>query len=284
MIFIKHIQFQQLINLLLLLILGYQNSTLQTSWLNIVALMLFSGAVELIIKKELFIPYSAFITALGVVLMVGWLKWYIPYIIIALAILQKHYLKVAHSHIFNPSNFALIVAIFLFYPKALPIVGELGKESFIVYFVILIGSLILVRVNRYPITISFLIAYTILNYIVISQIDTTWSFEHYVSNLYSTSFIVFIFFMLTDPKTTPNSTLQQIYFGALVASLIVALNYFIGIRVWNQFLGLFLSSILFTPLYKKLSKRDYIYFTITLIISLILTLQISSKAPIYFSM
>jgi len=281
---LKHIQFQQLINLLLLLALGYQNHTLQTSWLNIISLMLFSGALELAIKKELFVPYSAFITALGVVLMVGWLKWYIPYIIIALAILQKHYLKIANSHIFNPSNFALIVAIFLFYPKALPIVGELGKQSFIVYFVILIGTLILIRVNRYLITISFLISYTLLNYLVISKVDTTWSFEHYISMLYSTSFIVFIFFMLTDPVTTPKKPLHQIYFGIGVASLIVALNYFIGIRVWNQFLGLFLTSILFTPLYKTMSKKDYIKFTITLILALIITIQISLKAPIYFSM
>jgi len=281
---LKHIQFQQLINLILLLVLSYQNHTLQTSWLNIATLMLFSGVLELIIKRDIFIPYSAFITAIGVVLMVGWLKWYIPYIVIALAILQKHYLKISNSHIFNPSNFALIVAILLFYPKALPIVGELGKQSFIVYFVILIGSLILIRVNRYLITISFLLAYTLLNYLVISKVDTTWSFENYISMLYSTSFIVFIFFMLTDPITTPKKPLHQIYFGVAVASLIVALNYFIGIRVWNQFLGLFLTSILFTPLYKTMSKEDYKKFTITLILALIITTLISLKAPIYFSM
>ena len=281
---IKHIQFQQLINLLLLLVLGFLNNTLQTSWFTIIALMLFSGALELFIKKELYIPYSAFITALGVVLMVGWLKWYIPYIIIALAILQKHFLKISNSHIFNPSNFALVIAIFLFYPKALPIVGELGKESFIVYIVIFIGSLILIRVNRYLITLSFLIVYTILNYLVISKIDPTWSFEHYISMLYSTSFIVYIFFMLTDPITTPAKALYQLLFGAFCAILIILLNYFIGIRVWNQFLALFLSSILFIPLYKNIPTKDYIKFIITLILSLFIVAQISHKAPIYFSM
>jgi len=281
---IRHIQFQQLINLLLLIELGYLNNTLQTSWLNIILLMLFSGAIELFIKKSFYIPFSAFITALGVVLMVGWLKWYIPYIVIALAIIQKHYLKVANSHIFNPSNFALVVAISLFYPKALPIVGELGHQSFIVYIVILIGSIILFRVNRYIITISFLIFYTIFSYMFIKNIDPTWTLEHFVSMLYSTSFIVFIFFMLTDPITTPKSSLQQLYFGILTALLIVLFNYFIGIRVWNQFLALFLTTLLFTPLYKKFTTNDYKKFTIILIVTIFLIIQISLKSPIYFSM
>jgi hypothetical protein len=280
---IKHIQFQQLINLLLLILVAYLNTTLQTSWLNIVVLMLFSGALELSIKRVLYIPYSAFITALGVVLMVGWLKWYIPYVVVALAILQKHYIKIDNKHIFNPSNFALIAAIFLFYPKALPIVGELGKNSYIVYFVIALGSLILIRVNRYIITASFLLSFIALNYLIIGKSDPTWSFEHFISMLYATSFIVYIFFMLTDPITTPNKALHQIYFGSFTAILIVTLDYYLGVRLWHQFIALFVSSIIFTPLYTNVNK-DYKKFTIIIVISLIVLLFISIKNPIYFSM
>lgn len=281
---LKHIQFQQLVNLLLLILVGFLNHTLQTSLVTVIALMLFSGILELTIKQEFYIPYSAFITALGVILMVGWLKWYIPYIVIALAILQKHYLKINGKHIFNPSNFALIVAIALFYPKALPIVGELGKQSYIVYIVIAIGTLILIRVNRYIITLSFLFSYILLSWLIIGKSDPIWNFEHFISILYSTSFIVYIFFMLTDPVTTPKKTLQQIYFGFFTATLIVLLNYFIGIRLWHQFIALFLASILFTPIYTKLTKEDYLKFTIILLLAFITVFIISIKSPIYFSM
>jgi len=215
---IKHIQFQQLINLLLLILFGYLNTKLQTNLIVVATLMLYSGAVELFINrdKKIYMPYSAFITALGVVLMVGWLAWYIPFIAITLAHMQKHYLKIEGKHIFNPSNFALIFALLLFYPKALPIVGELGRESIIVYIVIIVATAILIRVNRFLISLSFFISFIVLNYLFIGSSDPYWIFDHFLDSLYSTSFIVYIFFMLTDPVTTPSKSLQQIIFGFTV--------------------------------------------------------------------
>jgi len=284
MVFLKNIQFQQLINLLLLIYLSYNNHTLQASLFMVILLMAFSGMLELAIKKTFFIPYSAFITSLGVVLMVGWTRWYIPFIAIFLAIIQKHYLKLDNKHIFNPSNFALIFAVFIFYPKALPIIGEVGKESLIVYLIIIVGALILIRVNRYLITLSFLLAYTILNYIILSHIDTTWSSEHFIASLYSTSFIVYIFFMLTDPITTPNKATLQIAFGFSVAFVIILLDYYFGIRLWHQFIALYLITLLFTIFYRDFNKNDFIKFIITTIISFFIIITICNLKPLYFSM
>jgi len=281
---IKHIQFQQLFNLILLVSLGYLNSRLQTNFFTIFLLMAYSGALELILKKDMYIPYSAFITALGVVLMVGWLGWYIPYIVITLAILQKLYIKIDGKHIFNPSNFALILAIFIFYPKALPIIGELGKESYVLYIVIALGATILIRVNRYLISISFIVSYIVLNYLIMGSSNPTWSFEHFEASLYSISFMVYIFFMLTDPITTPNGATAQIVFAFLVALLIVALNYIIGERVWHLFIALFLISVAFIPFYRDLTKDDYKRYLFILILSLFIVVSISLKKPLYFSM
>ncbi len=284
MILIKNIQLQQLINLLLLITVSYFNNQLQTNLTTILLLMLFSGSLDLAIKQEIFIPYSAFITALGVVLMLGWLKWYIPYIAITFAILQKHYLKIDKKHIFNPSNFALIVAILLFYPKALPIIGELGRTNFIIYFIIILGSIILIRVNRYLISISFLTTYIALTYFIIGNSDPSWNFSHFLDSLYSTSFIVYIFFMLTDPVTTPSNYLHQIIFGFTVAFTIIILDYLIGIRLWHQFLGLFIVSVFMTPLYREFTIKDYTKFTVILLFLVIITIILSSKKALYFSM
>ena len=284
MSFLKNIQLQQLINLLLLIFLGLNTNTLQANIFTIIILMLFASFLELLCKKELYIPYSAAITSLGVVLMVGWTLWYIPFVVITLAILQKHYLKIDYKHIFNPSNFALILAIFIFYPKALPIIGEIGKSSIIVFIVILIGSLILLRVNRYLITIAYLISYIALNYIINANSDPYWNSEHFISSLYSTSFIVYIFFMLTDPVTTPSKTKHQIYFGISVAIVNILLNYFIGVRLWHQFLALFLVTILFTPIYRNLTNYDKKKLTIILLLSLTIAIYISTLKPLFFSM
>lgn len=282
--FLKHIQFQQLLNLMLLILLAYFNGTLQTSPLFVLTLVLFAMGFELLLKQKLYVPYSAAITALGVVLMVGWLQWQIPFVIIALALLQKYFVKLDSKHIFNPSNFALLAAIVLFYPKALPIIGEVGKESIILYIIIIIGVSILIRVNRIVISLSFLGSYIALSFFFIGKSNPMWNFDHFLDSFYSSSFIVYIFFMLTDPITTPKSLMKQAMFGALVAFVSVALNYFIGVRLWHMFIALFIVSIAAVPLYRSLSYKEIRPYLILLSVSFLIVAIISTKKSLYFSM
>ena len=281
---IKNVQFQQLLNLLLLIYLAYRNHTLQTSLFMVALLTLYAGLFEVWLKERLYIPYSAAITALGVVLMLGWLAWYIPFIAIAAAIIQKKFLQIDQRHIFNPSNFALIIALALFYPKALPIIGELGHESFVLYTVLIIGVLILVRVNRFAISLSFLLSYVLLSYLLLGKSDPAWTLEHFIDSLYSSSFIVYLFFMLTDPVTTPNNIKEQSLFGFLVALLAVGLNFIIGVRLWHIFIALFLITALCVPLFRKLKREERQKYYIIVLFALTLTVIITLHKPLYFSM
>ncbi len=281
---IKNVQFQQLLNLLLLIYLAYRNHTLQTSLFMVALLTLYAGLFEVWLKERLYIPYSAAITALGVVLMLGWLAWYIPFIAIAAAIIQKKFLQIDQRHIFNPSNFALIIALALFYPKALPIIGELGHESFVLYTVLIIGVLILVRVNRFAISLSFLLSYALLSYLLLGKSDPAWTLEHFIDSLYSSSFIVYLFFMLTDPVTTPNNIKEQSLFGFLVALLAVGLNFIIGVRLWHMFIALFLVTAFSAPLFRKLKREERRKYYIIVLFALTLTVIITLHKPLYFSM
>jgi len=157
---IKNIQFQQLVNLFLLLAIAKYNNTLYIGWLEIITIALFASITELFILKYLnkpfYPPLSAIITSFGIILMIGWLKWYIPYVLIILSLIQKRLLIIENRHIFNPSNFAIIAALFIFYPKALPIIGQIGFQGyFIIAIVVILATLILYRVNRLIIPISF---------------------------------------------------------------------------------------------------------------------------------
>ncbi len=282
--FIKSIQFQQLINLLLLIYLAFINHTLQTSLVMVLLLIFYAAAIELLLYKKLYVPYSAAITALGVVLMLGWLAWYIPFIAIAAAIIQKRYLKIGGVHIFNPSNFALLIALALFYPKALPIVGQLGRESFVFYTVLVLGALILVRVNRYVISLSFLLSYLSLTYLFIGKSDPAWTLEHFIDSLYASSFVVYILFMLTDPITTPAKVGQQLLFGFLVALVSVGLDYVIGVRLWHNFIALFLVMALTLPLFREIKVLHWRKYFFVLFLALTLTAIITQYKPLYFSM
>ncbi len=295
--FLKNIQFQQVINLFLLLLIAQYNNTLQISWLLILTLAIFAVLFELIIVNlstnnqqstinyQLYIPYSAIITTFGIILMIGWLKWYIPFILITLALLQKKYLLIGKKHIFNPSNFAVVLALVIFYPKALPIIGQLGHQGYTAIIVtILLAVSILYRVNRLTIPIVFSLAYIALEWLIIGHSNPTWEFSHFLTKFYTTSFIVYLLFMLTDPITTPESNLKQAIFALLVATVLASLDYIYTPRVWNLFLALFFSSALFVPFYRKLEKADWIKYIIVLAISTILIIVISKHTPHYFSM
>ena len=90
--------------------------------------------------------------------------------------------------------------------------------------------------------------------------------------------------MLTDPITTPDSTIKQTIFALLVATTLVILDYIYSTRVWNLFLALFFISALFVPFYRKLDKIDWIKYATVLTASIILIVTISSHTPHYFSM
>ena len=295
--FLKNIQFQQLINLFLLLLIAQYNNSLQISWLLILTLAIFAILSELIIVNlstnhqpltinyQLYIPYSAVITTFGIILMIGWVQWYIPFILIALALLQKKYLLIGKKHIFNPSNFAVVLALAIFYPKALPIIGQLGHQGYTAIIVtILLAVFILYRVNRLTIPIVFSLSYIVLEWLVIGHSNPTWEFSHFLNKFYTTSFIVYLLFMLTDPITTPDSNLKQAIFALLVATVLVALDYFYTPRVWNLFLALFFVSVLFVPFYRKLEKTDWVKYITILTISVVLIIKISKLTPHYFSM
>jgi len=276
---IKNIQFQQLINLILLVSLAFYNGLLYPSLFTIISLvifaLLFESTLNYYFDKKLYFPYSAAVSAFGIILMLGWSLWYIPYILVMAALLQKRVLKIDGYHIFNPSNFALIFALLLFFPKALPIVGQLGKGFFVLVVIIILGVFILLRVNRWLISLSFFISYFLLSYLIFKEYDPYWQLENFIVNFYSSSFIVYIFFMLTDPKTTPNRLSFQALFAFIVAFVTVMLNFFIGEYLKNIFIALFFTSALCFicshPVKNK--KLYYLLVLFSTIISIVLLLQ-----------
>ncbi len=289
MSFLKNIQFQQFANLILLLIIAQLNGTLLAKWQEIFFLALYAAIFEIAAikfanpnRKIKFFPFSSAVTSFGIVLMLGWLKWYIPYILISLALLQKRLILFKKRHIFNPSNFAVVAALALFYPKALPVVGQIGYQGYAaILTTLLLAVSVLYRANRFIIPIAFILSYILLEYLIIGSTNPNWELTHFLTKFYSTSFIVYIFFMLTDPKTTPSPYLLQAVFGVLTAILITFLDYAEGMRVRNLYLALFITSALFMPLYIGI-KNELKKYTALLIAVSLLTAAVLINKPIYF--
>ncbi len=287
------IQLQQAINLFLLLLLGKLFSSLYLSWTMIAVILLFSFLIEcffLQIKYKVlsFVPYASVSTAMGVILMMFSPHLTVYLTVITLALGQKHLIRIAGRHLFNPSNFALMMALLFFYQDAHIVLGQLGDSVWFGAVVIVLGAMILYRVERWIIPVMFSFSYILLQYFLIVNSDPFLLIEDIYERFYAISFIVFVLFMLTDPLTTPERKRDQLYFASMVALIATLLDYQYGFRVQHLFMSLFLLSTT-VPLWMEWQsaahkKRLLLMTMAVLLLALGAIITIEIQPPYYFEM
>ena len=288
-----HPQVQQVINLFLLLVLGKSFSEIYLSWSYITIILLWALLLEhgmLFIKenKLSFFSFSSLSTAIGVMLMLATPHSYIYIIVLGLGLFQKHFLTIEERHFFNPSNFALLAALLFFYDDSHIVLGQLGDSLGLKIFVVILALSILIRVSRWMIPITFILVYIAMQYLFIVQYDPVLIIDDVYDRFYSVSFIVFIFFMLTDPKTTPRDAWAQVGFSVVLAFVVTILDYVYGFRVQHLFMALFMLSIV-VPFYSVWEKninhlRFFIITVMLLFLALGAIIYIETKPPYYFEM
>jgi enediyne biosynthesis protein E5 len=133
----------------------------------------------------------------------------------ALSITSKYVLRVQGRHLWNPSNFGICVLLLL----APDVVASLGVQwgNFLppMLVVWLLGSVIIWQVKRFHICATYVVSFVLLAY-VRSGI-TGHPFLAEVAPITGPMYQLFIFFMLTDPKTTVQTTGGQCVVAVLVA-------------------------------------------------------------------
>lgn len=287
-----HLQLQQFINLILLLILGKYFAYIYLPWDSIVLVMVSTFILEhaFIYLKEReinYISFSALSTTMGAMLMLVTPHIWIIVIAVSMGLVQKHFFRINDRHIFNPSNFALVIGVFLFYGNVHIVTGQLGDKAWLIGILLILGIPILYRANRWIIPICFSISYLILQYYIVVSNDPVMIMEEIYYRFYSVSFMLFVLFMLTDPLTTPSSVRHQIVFAILTALTTTVLDYISGFRVQHIFLSLFLVTIFTLYSERKennCSKKLCIWLWIVLFLVLGVIINIEMQLPYYFEM
>lgn len=213
--------------------------------------------------KTLEFPYSALISGLFIGgLLTQNLSWHVYVIAGIIAILSKHLIKVHGKHIFNPANFG-VLAVFLIFNAQ-----NTWWISSPLILILIFGIFILWRQRRFDLAVSFLAAYYILNAIIprpsmmghmpmVSDMPMMAKMPMMMQNFYvlfvNQSTIFFLaMFMLIEPKTHPAARKQRIFYGILVAIMLI------GLEVYNpQFRSAipFVLAVanLFVPLLNRIS-------------------------------
>jgi Na+-transporting NADH:ubiquinone oxidoreductase subunit NqrB len=190
---------------------------------------------------------SALISCLGLLMLIRTQSYLWLVLASSLAILSKFVFRYRGKHFFNPTNFALCLLL-LATPEVWISPAQWGEEFLIAAWIAMLGMWVTHRALRNDISYSFLGWYLLMLLIRVSYLGQPYSvFFH---QLKSGSLILFAFFMISDPKSTPDHRGGRFLFSGLVA----VLTYILKFRFYNPnalVLALFFLSPL-TPFIDKL--------------------------------
>ena len=132
-----------------------------------------------------------------------------------LAVSSKFLIRWNGKHVFNPTNFAIVVMM-LASPRVWVSSGQWGSEAFIGFLIACAGAMVVYRSMRSDVTFAFLAFWG--GILAARAIRLGDPFTIPLHRLENGALLIFAFFMISDPKTTPNSRAGRIVFAALVAS------------------------------------------------------------------
>jgi Na+-transporting NADH:ubiquinone oxidoreductase subunit NqrB len=162
-----------------------------------------------------FDPKSAAISALSLCLLLRSDDVRLLAVAAVLAVASKFLLRWNGKHVFNPTNFAIVVLL-LSGSDVWVSPGQWGSAAVFAFAMAGTGALVVNRASRSDVTLVFLVAWFTLLFGRSLFLGEPLAIPFH--RLESGALVLFAFFMISDPKTTPDSRTGRILFGALVAA------------------------------------------------------------------
>jgi Na+-translocating ferredoxin:NAD+ oxidoreductase RnfD subunit len=227
-------------------VLGQVGLRFQVSVPQILAAILTCAVLEVALtfrsRKAFVWPASAMLTGSGVALILRvpgtprgdhWTtyEWYVFAGVAALSLLTKYVIRHRGSHVFNPSNIGLVVAfLVLGSTRVEPLDfwwAPWTRWMVLAYAVILVGGLLVTaRLQLLALAITFWGALALGIGILAASghcMTARWAFapvcgfDYWRVIVTSPEVLIFLFFMITDPKTVPAGRVGRVVFAFLVA-------------------------------------------------------------------
>jgi enediyne biosynthesis protein E5 len=160
-------------------------------------------------------------------------------------------IRVGGKHIFNPANFG-IVALMLATGEAWVSPAQWGSATWAAFLFVSLATLVLSRAKRADIAVAFLAAYIALLFARALYLGDPLAIP--LKQMQSGALLLFAFFMISDPKTTPDRRGLRIVYAVFVA----ALGFTLQFALWRPdgiIWALFLASPL-VPLLDRLKRIE----------------------------
>jgi Na+-transporting NADH:ubiquinone oxidoreductase subunit NqrB len=160
-----------------------------------------------------FDPKSPLISALSLCLLLRTNDLAVAALAGFIAIGSKFVIRWNDKHVFNPTNLALVVVLASGLGWISP--GQWGQAAWFAFLIACLGSMVVTRAARADVTLAFLAFHVGL---LIAR--ALWLGDPVTIPLHqieSGTLLIFAFFMISDPKTTPDSRAGRIVFALCVA-------------------------------------------------------------------
>jgi Na+-transporting NADH:ubiquinone oxidoreductase subunit NqrB len=174
-----------------------------------------------------FDPRSALISGLSLCLLLRTSSPTLAALTAVVAIASKVLVRVGPKHVFNPTNGALVLMLLLTGGVWVS-PGQWGSAATFAFFLAAAGALVVSRAARADVTWTFLAAHAAL---VIGR--ALWlgdPLEIPLHRLANGALVLFAFFMISDPRTTPDSRLGRFIFAVAIAASAHWLAFFMQMR------------------------------------------------------
>jgi hypothetical protein len=204
------------------LIAGQVSFGFLESWSRTFLAILTAIGVELVLVRALYGRWphlaSAYVSGISVGILVRSPAFW-PYALCsAISITSKYAIRVDGRHIFNPTNFGIVAMLVLAADTVAGLSVQWGNTLLPMALVWLFGTLILRTVGRLHITATYVASFLLFG--LVRSAITGHPVLSEVAPITGPMYQLFIFFMITDPKTTVGAKRAQ----SLVAFLIAALE------------------------------------------------------------
>ncbi len=266
-----------------ILILGWEADWQHIS-ISIAGCLLFQYAADSIKAKRLLKPhefdrwgFSVLISAMSLCLLLKTNSWSVSLLAAFLTVASKYVFRWNQKHIFNPSAFGIVACLF-FTNDAWLSPGQWGSDTVIFFTVITLGTIVVTRVQKLDISLAFL--FTFIGLLYWRQVYVLgWPMDHFIHSVSTGSLLLFTFFMISDPRTSPNHPLARILWAVLIA---VAAFYLAAFKwKYNTPIWILVAAAPLVPLLDKIFKsKNFSWSPAVLSFSFILKLKHIVMKPI----
>ena len=203
----------------LILLVGHFSFGILESYQKTLLAIVSSMICELVLSRLLVRKWpnlaSSYITGISVGILLR-SPGYWPYAVCALlAITSKYVLRAKGRHLFNPSNFGICAMLFLASDAVATLSIQWGNNLAAMAVIWVLGSLIIWRARRFHICATYVAAFVLFSFVRAYVTGDPWLSE--LSPITGPEYQLFIFFMITDPKTTVKPRWGQCVVAVAVA-------------------------------------------------------------------